>query len=398
VFPSTKTPTLYLEEMHGLIEEKKTRRKNLNIFVLSSDGYKKNSKSELSIFFKLLTKSINNPKTPTRFQLAIENERHWFCVDCYIKNSKVYLLVLDAAVLNRSIEIIKEASLNLQPVIFAYSGLQIQYDFEHCSFFTLDHLFRLSNRDQHWADLTSFSSLSPGTIIYFDHQICPSSLAFIFKNIQSLENFSLLPDSLKKTVINKNQTLEQFINKNKRSVNFLGIENKIINGGILLKEKKYMKRGINFFNLNNDSSLVSNRQGFDIIGGKLGKLINRVINHKGKFCFKFLSKNKLILKNNMREILDSIIYYELKKFLIFLIETEYLDKEYITISDVCSLMNKNPAMFKAILQYVKNSLSYADILEISEEINLYGNDQCKEYFSSLSFKESYSYFSFSNIF
>ena len=79
-----------------------------------------------------------------------------------------------------------------------------------------------------------------------------------------------------------------------------------------------MKRGINFFNLNNDSSLVSNRQGFDIIGGKLGKLINRVINHKGKFCFKFLSKNKLILKNNMREILDSIIYYELKKFLIFL--------------------------------------------------------------------------------
>lgn len=51
MFPSTKTPTLYLEEMHGLIEEKKTRRKNLNIFVLSSDGYKKNSKSELSIFF-----------------------------------------------------------------------------------------------------------------------------------------------------------------------------------------------------------------------------------------------------------------------------------------------------------------------------------------------------------
>ena len=32
-----------------------------------------------------------------------------------------------------------------------------------------------------------------------------------------------------------------------------------------------------------------------------------------------LELNLEFLKNNMREILDSIIYYELKKFLIFLI-------------------------------------------------------------------------------
>ncbi|WP_395498088.1 hypothetical protein [Rickettsiella endosymbiont of Litargus connexus] len=245
LFPlSSKASIVSSEEMHGLIEEKKSRRKDLNIFFLSSDGYKeKNYTSELSIFFKLLAKNINNTQTPTRFQLAIENQGHWFSVNCYIKNNQVYLLVLDAAVLYRSTEIIKTVSLNLKPIIFSYSGTQIQHDFDHCSFFTLDHLFRLSIRDQHWDDLIGFNLFSPETTIYFDYESCPNSLAFIFKNIQSLTRFSQLSNSLKKTVINKNQTtLEQFIKKNNRSESFLGIGNTVINIGIILKYKKIYEK------------------------------------------------------------------------------------------------------------------------------------------------------------
>ena len=204
VYPRSPKPSiLYLEEMHALIEEKKKRRQHLSIFVLSSDGYKeKDGNSELSIFFKLLAKNINNPRTPTRFQLAIENQGHWCSVDGYIKNNQVYLLIIDAAVLYRSTEIVKKAALSLKPIIFSYSGTRIQCDFEHCSFFTLDHLFRLSNRDQHWDDLIEFNVFEPQTIIYFNQESCPKSLAFIFKNMQSFKGFSKLPDSLKTTVIN----------------------------------------------------------------------------------------------------------------------------------------------------------------------------------------------------
>ncbi|MDD4892925.1 MAG: hypothetical protein PHH73_02865, partial [Candidatus Rickettsiella isopodorum] len=92
-------------------------------------------------------------------------------------------------------------------------------------------------------DLIGFNLFSPETTIYFHHESCPNSLAFIFKNIQSLTRFSQLSNSLKKTVINKNQTtLEQFIKKNTRSESFLGIGNTVINIGIILKYKKIYEK------------------------------------------------------------------------------------------------------------------------------------------------------------
>ena len=188
-------PFLYADEMHGLIEEKKLRRNALNIFVLSFNSYGVKNYSEPYIFFKLLAKNINNPKLPSRFQLAIEDEGHWFSVDCYIKNNQIFLLVFDASVNDRSTQIIKEAALILKPIIFSYIGVQIQYDFEHCSFFTLDHLFRLSSRNQHWEDLTQITTFSPEAIIYFDHTSCPNSLAFIFKNMQSFKALDKLHDT-----------------------------------------------------------------------------------------------------------------------------------------------------------------------------------------------------------
>ncbi|WP_171910042.1 hypothetical protein, partial [Rickettsiella grylli] len=199
----------------------------------------------------------------------------------YIKNNQLYLLVLDASVNDTSAEIIKEAALDLNPIIFAYRGVQIQYDFEHCSFFTLDHLFRLSNRNQHWDDLLNFNSPARENIIYFDHTSSPSSLAFIFKNMQSFKGLAKLPDSLKNSFINENQTLEQLITKNSRTRNFLGIENKL-NAGIILKEKKYMKRGANFFKPVNYRKIASSRQGFEVIGGEMGELIKDILTHKGK--------------------------------------------------------------------------------------------------------------------
>lgn len=388
--PKPKSSILYVEEMHDLIEEKKNRRWDLNIFILSSDGYheeKYKYNSELDIFFNLLSKNMNTSQIPSRFQLAIENQNHWFSVDAYIKNKQVYLLVIDAAGLHRSTELIKKASVNLKPIIFSYSGTQIQCDFEHCSFFTLDHLFRLSNRHQHWNDLIGFSAFAPNTVIYFDHEACPKSLAFIFKNIQSFKGFNKLPNSLKMAVINKkNQTLEHVIKKNSYMENISSAEIKVINIGILLKEKKYKQRATHFFKRNYNE--VSNRQGFDIIGGRLGKLITKVIQHKGNNFFDFFTeKDKSLIKTNPREMLDIIIYYELKSFLIFLIETKLLYKEYISISDICSFINKDLNLFKVILAYVKNSLTYADRSEINDQINLYGNTQFKDYFSLRFFEE-----------
>lgn len=386
-------PFLYLEEMHGLIEEKKLRRENLNIFVLSAEEYGiNNGNSELIIFFKLLSKNINDSKIPTRFQLAIECQGHWFCVDCYIKNNQLYLLVLDTSVLNGSAELIKEAALNLKPIIFYYRGIQIQYDLEHCSFFTLDHLFRLSNRDQHWGDLLSFNLTEPGNITYFDHNTCPSSLAFIFKNMQSFKRLDKLPDPIRNSFINKRElTLDQFITENSRSRVFLGVEDKI-NAGIILKAKKYMERGANFFKPDNYRKIASSRQGFEIIGGKMGGIINEIIAHKGKTYLKsFIKENKSLIRDNIREIFDVAIWYDLNNFLVLLTENNLLNKKLITVSDICSLINKNLTMFKIIFEYAKDALTSTDISKIKHKINFIGDDQFKHYFSSVPSEEADHY-------
>lgn len=385
-------PFLYLEEMHGLIEEKKLRRENLNIFVLSAEEYGiNNGNSELIIFFKLLSKNIDDSKIPSRFQLAIENQGHWFSVDCYIKNNQLYLLILDASVNDSSAKIIKEAALDLNPIIFSYRGVQIQYDFEHCSFFTLDHLFRLSNRDQHWNDLLNFNSPVREDITYFDHTSCPNSLAFIFKNMQSFKGLAKLPDSLKNSLINENQTLEQFITKNSRLRNFLGTENEI-NDGIILKKKKYMERGANFFKPVNYKKIASSRQGFEVIGGKMAEIINEIIAHKGKTYLKsFIKENKSLIKDNIRDIFDVTILYDLKNFLTLLIETKLLSKELITVPDICGLINQNLSMFKIVFEHAKNSLTSTEISKIKHKINFIGNDQFKQYFSSVPFEEADHY-------
>lgn len=84
---------------------------------------------------------------------------------------------------------------------------------------------------------------------------------------------------------------------------------------------------------------------------------------------------------------DIAIWYDLNNFLTLLIETKLLSKELITITDICSLINQNLVMFKAIFEYAKNSLTYADISEIKHKINFIGNDQFKQYFSSVPFEE-----------
>jgi hypothetical protein len=385
-------PFLYLEKMHGLIEEKKLRRENLNIFVLSAEAFSiKNCDSELIFFFKLLSKNIHDSKIPTRFQLAIENEGHWFSVDCYIKNNQLYLLVLDASVNDTSAEIIKEAALDLNPIIFAYRGVQIQYDFEHCSFFTLDHLFRLSNRNQHWDDLLNFNSPARENIIYFDHTSSPNSLAFIFKNMQSFKGLAKLPDSLKNSFINENQTLDQLITKNSRTRNFLGIENKM-NAGIILKEKKYMKRGANFFKPVNYKKIASSRQGFEVIGGEMGELIKDILTHKGKSYLKsFIKDNKAFIQDNIQDMFDFAIWYDLNNFLTLLIETKLLSKELITVPDICGLINQNLTMFKIVFEHAKDELTSTDISKIKHKINFIGNDQFKQYFSSVPFEETDHY-------
>ena len=349
------TPFLYSEEMHGLIEEKKSRRENLNIFVLSAEYFGiKNFNSELSFFFKLLSKNINDSKIPSRFQLAIENQGHWFSVDCYIKNNQLYLLVLDAAVNDSSAEIIKKAALDLNPIILAYRGIQIQYDFKHCSFFTLDHLFHLSNRDQHWNDLLNLNLPARENIIYFDHNSSPSSLAFIFKNMQSFKGLDKLPDSLKNSFINENQTLDQRIMKNSRSRIFLGVENKM-NAGIILKEKKYMERGANFFKPANYRKIVSSRQGFEIIGGEVGEIIKEIITHKGKNYLKpFIKENKALIKDNIRDMFDIAIGYDLGNFLALLIENKLLNKDHSIPTSEIAIASK-PLNFTEA-QFVKDNL------------------------------------------
>jgi hypothetical protein len=391
--PSHTVPFLSPEEMHGLIEEKKSRRENLNIFVLSAIGYGvENYNSELSIFFKLLSKNINDPRIPLRFQLAIEAIDHWFSVDCYIKDGQLYSLILDAVANDSCFTIIKKAAKCLKPTIFAYRGIGIQYDLEHCSFFTLDHLFRLSNRNQHWNDLFGLNTDPRTNIIYFDHTSCPHSLAFIFKNIQSFKGLEKLSASLKTSIINeRNQTLHQLILENTRSGNILGIKGEI-NAGIIAKQKNYMARGGNFFKPANYRKIVSSRQGFEIIAGEAGELIKKIITHKGITYLQHLIKdNEVFIKNNIRDMLDIAFCYDLKNFFLLLIGKEYIAKELITVSDICSLINKTPVMFKTILEYAKDSLSHDDILEIQYTIDYCGTDQFKDYLASTLIEEPSQY-------
>ena len=68
--PKPKSSILYVEEMHDLIEEKKNRRWDLNIFILSSHGYQEEKykyNSELDTFFNLLSKNMNTSQIPSRF-------------------------------------------------------------------------------------------------------------------------------------------------------------------------------------------------------------------------------------------------------------------------------------------------------------------------------------------
>lgn len=371
-------PFLRLEEMHGLIEEKKLRRENLNIFVLSADGYEVKNYSELSIFFKLLAKNINSSGTPSRFQLAIQTKGHWFSVDCYIKNGQLYVLILDAVARDSAFTIIEEAAKCLKPTIFAYRGIKIQYDFEHCSFFTLDHIFRLSNRNHHWNDLFGLNTDPRKNIIDFDHTSCPNSLAFIFKNIQSFKGLDELADALKNSLVNKkNQTLEQLIIQNTRSENIIGVVRKV-NAGVLKKACNYMKRGTYFFKPINYRKITSSRQGFEVIAGETGELIKKIIAHKESPYLQHLIKdNEIFIKNNIRDMLDISFCYDLKNFFFLLIEKEYVTKDLITVSDICSLINESPVMFKTILEYANDSLSYDDILEIQSKVDSCGTDQFK---------------------
>lgn len=101
-------------------------------------------------------------------------------------------------------------------------------------------------------------------ILYFNEQECPESLAFIFKNIQSLTEFKKLPDNLKKTVINKKgMNLENKIEKYTRLIN-VNNQSKNRNLGIVSKRVKYL---YSLKGLLNQKEFRLITRSFEVIGG-----------------------------------------------------------------------------------------------------------------------------------
>lgn len=267
-----RPPFLSLGQMHHLIQEKKLRRKeNVNIFVFPiSDS----NQLELNIFFGILDKNIN--KAPARFQLAIQDNsnsysKHWYAVDCHIKNNHFYLLIIDPVFFSDTKLLIKSFpdSLANRSTCFQYKGSNIQYSNYGCSFFAIDNLFRLSNRYDHWHELLKLKKTKGKLITYFSDDVkeFPNSLAFIFKNIQSLTAFESLKIPKSNAVNKKGDTLQQIVEKYSHDVEVYYGQSKTRNLAILHKREKYNNKLENFSE-SKVKNLTESRQGFEIIGGK----------------------------------------------------------------------------------------------------------------------------------
>lgn len=77
-----------------------------------------------------------------------------------------------------------------------------------------------------------------------------------------------------------------------------------------------MQLDANLLNSVQKNNAAPSRQGFEVIGGELGKLINEIINYKeSNFIKSFAKENESIIKNSIREILDIVI--QIKKFVNF---------------------------------------------------------------------------------
>ncbi|MES2141377.1 MAG: ankyrin repeat domain-containing protein [Pseudomonadota bacterium] len=349
---------LSVEEMAFLIEEKKNRR-NLNIFVLST-GDSKDEESELSIFFFLLEKNISSELIPSRFQLAVQFPGHWLAIDCFIKNSCLYLFILDAAVLLNLPPIIPK-SFSIKTQIFAYNGMKIQTDFSNCAFFTLNHVFRLSNRDKHWQDLLANNKNNSDTTIFFDEKNCPASLAFIFKPSQDLYRFQNLPSYLKKEIINKrNQSLEQAVAENTKPNKY---NNKKLNKVILYKAKRYKQRGLSFFT-NNQTALEekTDRTGFKAIGGELGNLVMQLMQPNLQFN-NLLNFNRKIFSENADKIIKTILAYTNGELLFFLEKEGMLTIKEITFDTLLlALAHQNLLISCFYFNQIKDKLSALELL------------------------------------
>ena len=128
-----------------------------------------------------------------------------------------------------------------------------------------------------------------------------------------------------------------------------------MNAGIILKEKKYMERGANFFKPANYRKIVSSRQGFEIIGGEVGEIIKEIITHKGKNYLKpFIKENKALIKDNIRDMFDIAIGYDLGNFLALLIENKLLNKDHSIPTSEIAIASK-PLNFTEA-QFVKDNL------------------------------------------
>ncbi len=395
--PKNIVPFLSLEEMHGLIEEKRLRGHDLTIFVLSLSGYgKEEDNSELHLFFKLLKKNIHSKSLPNHFQIAVQDQKvgHWFGIDCYLKEGQLYLLVMDAVVFASSFRLVKYAALPIQSAkLFFYNGIKIQYDMDHCSFFTLDHLFRFSARREHWDGLIRFSNNDAAKKYFeFNEKECPASLAFIFKNIQSFRALERLPESLKDRPINKKkQLLPQVIDQHTEYESRGSEFSKKVNEGIVLKERKYMARGLDFFKPANYRKITSSRQGFEIIAGEKGDFIRKIINSEERTIYlkSLVDNNEALIISHMRDMLDIALCYRLNNFVSILLEKNLLDKNIITHSDICSLINKDFSLFKKLFEFSKNRLTTSEIIIIVQKVERSGKQEYRDYFSTLPAEEQF---------
>jgi hypothetical protein len=366
-----QTPFLSLEQMSDLIEEKNTKKK-FNALVFSIEKSLKNG-LELISFFKLLAERVNVKEVPSHFQLAIRDEdnSHWFAVDCYLEKGHLYLLILDPAKVStthKHLLVHFPGSSFKSKTIFCYNGKKIQHDGENCSFFVANLIFRLSNKTEHWEYLKSYlqqhPSSSVNTLSYYgiNEQELPPSLAFIFKNMQSLKDANALPDTLKNICINKKgQTLRKAINTQLKRIETAAGKEKLRNFGITQKKEKYIKRllsyqatkSIDFFKLH------SIRQGFELIGGEEGKMIEQILHSykERNLLNELITKNEILFKSAIKFLLEIIIQYKNEDFFLFLLKNDYL-KELNPLPYIDDLIHEGKfSMFK-------DTLTHEDILNI----------------------------------
>lgn len=238
MFSSSKNDTLYhskVSDIRTIMFLKRLKRlekglPDFNCFVVDVDhNYKK-----IEDFLERLQKNIGQLQNKTRFQFAVfEKFRgHWYLVDCYIKNKKLYTFCMDASGFSKD---------KIQPSLYKYfphgkhysfvitDDAKIQNSNRDCQTFTREHAGIISNidADKLYLTLETHETHSKYRTINLVQLAEIPIFTKLVRGIQSLRYFKNFKPTVQNTIVSsKGFTLAEWVNENTQHGKNVSIQRK----------------------------------------------------------------------------------------------------------------------------------------------------------------------------